>query len=126
MLISELAQRTNLPIHTIRFYEREGLIDERFFHRGDNRYRYYHEEAVERIEMIKQGQSAGYTITEVRELLLTWDAGELTTDATISYLEDKVGEISRKILELEQIKGYLTQKLDSLRISPETAEIERG
>jgi MerR family transcriptional regulator, copper efflux regulator len=117
MLISELAQRANLPVHTIRFYEKEELIDERFFKRGENRYRYYSEAAVERVEMIKQGQAAGFTLAEIRELLQTWDSGKLTTDAQITYLEQKVEEISTKIDDLEKIKSYLSSKLSGMRIS---------
>jgi MerR family transcriptional regulator, copper efflux regulator len=117
MLISELAQRAGVPIHTLRFYEREGLIDERFFKRGENGYRYYAPEAVERIAMIRHGQSAGYSIAEVRHLLAAWDSGELTSAAQVVYLEDKLTEITDRIAELEQIKSYLSAKLERMRLT---------
>ena len=115
MLISELAERTGLPVHTIRFYEKEYLIDERFFVRSENRYRHYTEAAVERIEMIKHGQAAGYTLSEVRDLLQAWDAGELTTETQIEHLEEKLYELTHKISELEKIKHYLSNKLVQMR-----------
>lgn len=118
MLISELANRTDLPVHTIRFYEREGLIDDRFFRRGENGYRYYDDSAVERVEMIKQGQAAGYTLAEVRELMVMWDAGELTTDTQLEYLADKVDELTAKIQHMERIKRYLTDKIAALKSEP--------
>lgn len=124
MLIGELSQRTSLPVYTIRFYEREGLIDARFFKRGDNRYRHYTEEAVERVEMIKHGQAAGYTLAEVRELLSAWDAGLLTDEAQIFYLREKISEISNKIAELESMRMYLTRKLTHLEAQAETTLTE--
>lgn len=123
MLISELAEATDVAIHTIRFYEREGLIDERFFRRSGNRYRNYSPDAVERILMIKQGQAAGYTLTEVRELLKVWDAGELTDAAEATYLRQKIAEITEKIADLERVKAHLAAKLERLAIPQNDATL---
>ncbi|TMD39870.1 MAG: MerR family transcriptional regulator, partial [Chloroflexi bacterium] len=49
MFISELAEKTGLTPYTIRFYEKEGFLDERYIRRGENNYRYYCEDAVERL-----------------------------------------------------------------------------
>ncbi|WP_231575312.1 MerR family DNA-binding transcriptional regulator [Paenibacillus sp. FSL P4-0081] len=46
MKIQELADKMGLTIHTIRFYEKEGLLDERHVRRESNNYRNYSEEAV--------------------------------------------------------------------------------
>lgn len=123
MLISELAEATDVAIHTIRFYEREGLIDERFFRRSGNRYRNYSPDAVERILIIKQGQAAGYTLTEVRELLKVWDAGELTDAAEATYLRQKIAEITEKIADLERVKAHLAAKLERLAIPQNDATL---
>ncbi|CAM4282684.1 MAG: MerR family DNA-binding transcriptional regulator [Paenibacillus macerans] len=48
MRIQELADKMGLTIHTIRFYEKEGLLDARHVRRESNNYRNYSEEAVER------------------------------------------------------------------------------
>ncbi|MBC7872183.1 MAG: MerR family transcriptional regulator [Chitinophagaceae bacterium] len=114
MLIRELAEKTGLAPHTIRFYEKEQLLDERFFERGENNYRYYAETAFERVMMIKQGQAAGFTLSEIRKLMQAWDAGELTSQEQRNYLQQKVEEIAGKIAELERIQSYLTHKLAML------------
>ena len=41
MLIHELAERTELTIDTIRFYEKQGLLDETHFLRTSNGYRHW-------------------------------------------------------------------------------------
>lgn len=111
MLISELATRTGLPIHTIRFYEKQGLIDERFVERSENNYRHYTTEAVERVGMIQVGQAAGFTLAEIKTLIAAWDAGELTTRAQVEYMEKKVEELTRKIDQLQAVRHYLMEKI---------------
>ncbi|GAB4510804.1 MAG: hypothetical protein OHK0046_08030 [Anaerolineae bacterium] len=122
MLIRELAEKTDLAAHTIRFYEKEGLLDDRFFRRGENNYRYYTEEAVERVMMIKHGQAAGFTLSEIRTLMAAWDAGELTTQEQIVYLQQKVDAITLKMNDLERIRSYLTAKLARLHREGDTVD----
>lgn len=129
MLIRELAKKTGLPVHTIRFYEKEGLIDERFFMRSPNNYRHYTEAAVERLLMIKHGQTAGFTLSEIGVLIQAWDAGELSSDEQMLYIQQKVVQISAQIAGLEQIRTYLTDKLERLQgfnLSSEAVQADRS
>jgi DNA-binding transcriptional MerR regulator len=116
MLISELARRVDLPIHTIRFYERQGLLDETLTNRSDNNYRRYFEEAVHQITMIKRGQSAGFTLSEIRELIHLWKSGELTWEEKEAIVMQKVDAVEKKIAELQQMRAYLLAKLPLLKI----------
>lgn len=123
MRIGELAQRADIAPHTIRFYERENLLDDRFFERDANGYRNYREEAVERLKMIKQGQAAGYTLAEVRQLMRAWDVGALTDELQATYIAEKINEITARMAELEQIRSYLTDKLARLRAGADVVEM---
>ncbi|WP_256992535.1 MerR family transcriptional regulator [Paenibacillus sp. XY044] len=62
MKIQELADKMGLTIHTIRFYEKEGLLDDRHVRRESNNYRNYSDEAVERLKLIKKFQSIGCSL----------------------------------------------------------------
>ncbi len=85
--IKELAEKTGLMPHTIRYYEREGLLAQRFIRRGTNRYREFTDEAVERITVIQALQTAGFTLAEVKDLLERWDTGLLTPTEGPIYLQ---------------------------------------
>lgn len=122
MKISEVARQAGIEPHTLRFYEREGLLDERFFTRQANNYRDYTAAAVERIQMIQLGQSAGFTLNEIRELLAAWEAGRLTPDEEARYLRHKLAEIEHRLADLAQMRQYLQQKLTHY----ETPGEERG
>jgi MerR family copper efflux transcriptional regulator len=110
--IHELAQKTGLTAPTIRFYEKEGLLDTRHVRRGDNNYRDYCEEAVEHLLMIKEVQAAGFTLAEFKELdTACYAADGLITQKATTFLRRKIAEVSEKRAELERIETYLTSKL---------------
>ena len=111
MKINELAQKTGLTAPTIRFYEKEGFLDERYIRRGENNYRYYCEDAVERLRNIKAGQAAGFTLTELKEILEACDTGSLTTQKKVVFLRQKMDAIDRKKAELDRIQTYLASIL---------------
>ncbi len=115
MKIHELCVRTGLPRHTIRFYEKIGLLDGRFVERLENNYRTYTEDAVERIAMIRRAQTAGFSLAEIGSLMSAWDAGELTAADQIVHIGHKIEEISRTIAELTRVKAYLTEKIVTIR-----------
>ena len=73
MLINELAKRTGVTIHTIRFYERYGLIRG---HRDpsvtSNNYFHYGEDSVARLELILDAKSAGFSLQEIGEIIDAW------------------------------------------------------
>ncbi len=125
MKIGELAEKTGLKPHTIRFYEKEGLLDTRYVQRGENNYRDYCEDAVQRLMQIKQAQLAGFTIAELKELAAAYDTGSLTTQQNMAYLQRKIDEVGRKIAELERLQTYLTLKLVAMQQKKEMAPTQQ-
>jgi DNA-binding transcriptional MerR regulator len=67
MRIAELEQRTGVSRHTLRYYEKEGLLLE--VGRRGNNYRDYSEKAVQRVGMVRQLKALGFSLKEIREVL---------------------------------------------------------
>lgn len=111
MKIQTLARITGLSPPAIRYYEKEGLLDERHVRREANNYREYTEEAAEHLLTIRRIQSAGFTLAELRELIREKDAYGLSLPRTIDLLQEKISEIGRKQAELEQVQGLLSRML---------------
>jgi DNA-binding transcriptional MerR regulator len=65
--IGKLADTTDTTADTIRFYEREGLLQPAG--RNDSSYRLYDQDAVTRLRFIRHAQACGFTLAEVRDLL---------------------------------------------------------
>ncbi len=64
--ISQLAERSGVPVTTLRFYEDAGLLPA---DRTPSGYRVYGEGAVERLAFISSAKLLGLALEEIRELL---------------------------------------------------------
>lgn len=104
MTIRKAAEAAGVGVETIRYYERQGLIQQP--PRGTG-YRQYTDEAVDRVRFIKRAQALGFTLPEIYELLeLTQRPG--TTPADIrERAEEKLRTVSAKIQGLQAIQSTL-------------------
>ncbi len=85
MLINELSKRTGITHHTIRFYEKSGLIKgKRLESVKSNNYFHYDEETVEKLNLIKGAKSIGFTISEISNLIDAWYDKKLSTKEKLS------------------------------------------
>ncbi len=112
MKIQELADKMGLTIHTIRFYEKEGLLDGRHVRRESNNYRNYSEEAIERLKLIKKFQSIGCSLAELKEALQDHDTNALTNLQIIEWIQGKKKEIEHKKEEYDQMLDTLNWMLE--------------
>lgn len=108
MLISELSKKTGFSKDTIRFYEKEGLLDAAVSSRGDNNYRNYTDEAIDRLNFIKQGKTFGFTLKEIRQIIAEWDS--VSSEQVIDFIQTKIDKIEEQIDRLQNFKNYLQVK----------------
>lgn len=111
MTISELAKRTHIEAHTIRFYEKEGLLPRRCVQRRQNNYRDYCEDAVERLLLIREGQLAGFTVAELKELISSEEPDIIPTEQQAMFIRRKIEAITSQIGRIERFRAYLVDKL---------------
>lgn len=114
MLIKELAERSGVSVDTIRFYEKQGLLDKTHFERSPNGYRHYSEVGLQRLQLIKLGQATGFTLSEIRQTIHAWETDELTPAEKEFYMCRKLEEIDQKMKALNEIKEYLLNKIEQM------------
>ena len=103
----QLAERSQVNVETIRYYERRGIIPAPA--RGVSGYRQYSEDTVARIRFVKRTQELGFTLDEISELLHLRVDPE-TSCADIKRRADlKVIEIQEKLRSLKRIKKALNR-----------------
>lgn len=109
MLINEISKRTGISIHTIRFYEKSGLIkgkrDERI---KSNNYFHYSEETVEKLALIRDAKSVGFTINEIAKLMDAWYNKKMSIAQKTKVLDDKLLSIEERIKQLKQMKKLIS------------------
>jgi len=111
MKIQELAKKTGLTVYTIRFYEKEGLLNSQHVRRDENNYRNYSDEAMERLKFVKKFQGIGCSLAELKGVLKDHDANTFTNQQVIDWIFQKIDEIERKKDEYDQILDTLNRML---------------
>lgn len=110
MKISEVSKATHLPISTIRYYERVGLIHDDYFVREDNGYRNYSTSVVPHLQFISKLLENGFSISELLQISDTFGSSP-TTEENIQLLRQKINEVKKKIANLEASEKILQKML---------------
>ena len=105
--IGQVARRAGVGVETVRFYEREGLLEEP--PRRASGYRQYSEQVVKRIHFIKRAQKLGFSLKEITELLLLRVDGQTSCEEVKQRTEAKIAEVERKLIELQRMRQALLQ-----------------
>jgi MerR family copper efflux transcriptional regulator len=110
MLINELSKRTGITSHTIRFYEKSGLIKGvRNENIKSNNYFHYDEETVEKLELIRDAKAIGYTISEIAQLIDAWYSNKFSKDEKLAFLDEKLVSLDQKIKDLKEMKRLISE-----------------
>jgi MerR family mercuric resistance operon transcriptional regulator len=102
LTIGKAAQQAGVGVETVRFYERQGLIEQPPKPDGSG-VRRYSDELVARIRFIREAQQLGFSLREIRELT------ELRADpaADCANVREqavaKLQDVRRKIERLQEI-----------------------
>lgn len=105
MRIGNLAEATDTPVETIRFYEREGLLPAA--QRSDNNYRMYTAAHAERLAFIRQCRNLDMALDEIRSLLRLRDAPPEDCGEVNHLLDEHIGHVARRIRELRALEKDL-------------------
>lgn len=108
MLINEIAKITGISTHTIRFYEKSGLIEgKRDESIKSNNYFHYDEETIEKLEFISEAKSVGFTIREIGQVIDAWYNNKFTQEEKISILNEKLLSLEQKLSEIKEMKSKI-------------------
>lgn len=111
MKIGEVARRTRFTVEAIRFYEKQGLIEEP--PRSPSGYRQYAEGVVARLDFIQRSKELGFSLREVEELLALRDSPDAHSREVKGRAEAKVRDIERKIRNLQEMRDALSKLASS-------------
>ncbi|QDU26665.1 Mercuric resistance operon regulatory protein [Anatilimnocola aggregata] len=111
LTIGQVAREAGIGVETVRFYEREGLLE--LPARRASGYRQFEPDAVARLRFIKQAQRLGFTLREIRELLsLKLNPGATRAQVRQRAL-DKVTDFDRRIADLKRMKKALAPLIEA-------------
>jgi len=107
LTIGKVAHRAGLAIDTVRYYEREGLLEKPG--RTTSGYRNYTTDAVVRLRFIRQAKDLGFSLSEIKELLaLRVTPGKSCADVK-ARAEAKIADVEQRIAQLNRMKRALVK-----------------
>ena len=105
LTIGELATKAHVGVETVRFYERQGLIEQP--QKPSKGFRRYPPETVRRIQFMRRAKGLGFTLKEISELLdLRFDPERSCVEVR-EIAETKISDVERRIADLEKIRTVL-------------------
>ena len=121
---SQLAQRAQVNLETIRFYEQEGLLP--VAPRTASGYRKFSENMIERLAFVKRAKALGFSLVEIRELLhLQGEQAGVCVEVR-DLLQTKLSTVREKKADLEKLEVHLSAALhkcnQALKQQPKSPE----
>jgi DNA-binding transcriptional MerR regulator len=111
--IGAVATRTGLSIDTIRFYEREGLLNAPI--RSEGGFRLFQEKDVEVLRLIRCGQSLGFSLQEIRELLFVRNGMCAPCADVKRLLEQKLAAVRQRVSEMVEMERDIATALQKCK-----------
>ncbi|MBJ6359751.1 MerR family transcriptional regulator [Paenibacillus sp. GCM10012307] len=100
--IGQAAEATGLSIHTLRYYEKEGILP--FIKRTESGIRIFDDEDIQRIEFLNCLRNTGMPIHQLKEYVDLALQGDKTIDERVRMLENQKEKVEH---EMNVLKSYI-------------------
>ena len=105
----KLADLAGVSRDTLRHYERKGVLPRAL--RGQNGYRQYPPEALQRVQLIRRALSVGFTLDELARVLRVRDAGGAPCEEVRRLATQKLLDVQDQLRELTELRDDLQKTL---------------
>lgn len=116
MTIGEVAGTSGVSTHTLRYYEKQGILAPTV--RNGAGYRLYNADALERLSFVRSAQAVGFTLDDIRTLLsLNGGKAEGCQVEVQRLLGQRLAEVDGKLRDLRRVRSALRRALDQCQRS---------
>ena len=105
MKIGTLASKSGCSVQTIRFYEKEGLLEPP--QRSEGNFRLYDNTALSRLRFIKQCRTLDLSVKEVRELLTINGSPDSDCGEVCQIMDTHIQRVEQRLAELQDLREQL-------------------
>ena len=108
--IQDVSKKTGLTAHTLRYYEKEGLISG--VERSQGGFRQYTDEDLERLGLICCLKNTGMSIQEIARFVQLTNEGEHTLEERVNLLRTHREQVLERMAETQRYLDKVTWKLN--------------
>ena len=116
MIVSELAQRSGIAPHVVRYYTRIGLLSPK--RNPVNGYKMFAREDLDRVRFIRQAQGLGFSLEEIQEILAYEVSGGSPCPKVRQILAQRIEENRHRLAELMEKQQRMEKALESWSSMP--------
>lgn len=117
--IKEVSERFNIPSHTLRYYEKEGLLPS--IHRDENGIRQYSDVDLEWLQLVCCMRSTGMSITYIKNYIELCHLGEDTIFERHKIILNQKAIIEKELKKYKDHLKVINKKLkhyDAIALKP--------
>ncbi len=111
--ISEFGQKVGLTPHTLRYYEKEGLLP--FVHRSSSGLRVFTEKDIEWLVIITCLKNTGMSVKQIKVFIDWCMAGDSTLEQRYHFFVDHKKVVQAQIKKLEACMDKINYKIEYYR-----------
>ncbi len=108
--IQDVSKKTGLTAHTLRYYEKEGLISG--VERSQGGFRQYTDEDLEKLGLICCLKNTGMSIQEIARFVQLTHEGDHTLEERVELLREHRENVLARIAEMQKHLEKVTWKLN--------------
>lgn len=124
LTIQEVSQATGLSAHTLRYYERIGLIHP--IQREENSHRHYTSDDVGWIEFLLKLRATGMSIKDMRRYAELQRQGDVTLPERVEMLRSLRDNVEARLEELNEHLKLIYYKIEIYQKIVEEKELEKA
>ena len=132
MKISELAKRTGVSAHTLRYYEKTGLLTASM--RSKSNYRLYSADDLLAVQFIKRCKNSGFSLQETASLLNIKDdkrqhvcaEAKAITANKIKEITEQIEQQRNMLVTLQRLEQYCCGGEESAEFCSIISSLEQG
>ena len=109
--IGQVARQTGVSVDAIRFYEKQRLLGPS--RRTEGGFRVFGNEDLQHIQFIRRAQELGFSLTEIRELIVLQGRQLEACSHVRDMLTTKLGAVRQKISSLRKLERQLVGDLNA-------------
>ena len=108
--IQDVSNKTGLSTHTLRYYEKEGLISG--VERSQGGFRQYTDGDLERLGLIRCLKNTGMSIQEIARFVQLTHEGDHTLEERVELLREHRERVLERMAEMQEHLDKVTWKLN--------------
>ncbi len=109
--IGEVARRTGLSVHTLRYYEREGLLITQHIDRGTSGRRRYCHQDVMWLQMCVKLRASGMPLAKIRRYVELVREGQGNESQRLELLREHQRCVQNQLVEIAECLRVITRKV---------------